>query len=152
MCAFYKLENNNLIPIISKFIEKSVFTQYPINMDGIINIKHYYHIPLHIIETRSELYYYIDSIDNLNDTVNSIKRNIINENIIENENIVKKIEIELSKYKFHHPNFLHDDDYLLIEKRLYHANENLRTSKNMQLSSIFIEAELPNTLHNFFMV
>ena len=152
MCAFYKLENNNLIPILSKFIEKSVFTHYPINIDGIFHIRHYYHIPFYIIETRETLYYYIDSVDTLNEIVNSIKRNIINEVITENENIVKKVNIELSNYKFNYPSFLNDDDCLLIEKRLYHANDNLKNSKNMKLSCIFIETEIPVSINNFFTV
>ena len=94
----------------------------------------------------------MDNIDIVNDIVNSIKRNIINEDIIENENIVKKINIELSSYKFYHPNFQNEDEYLLIEKRLYHANDNLENSKKLQLSCIFIEIETPNALNNFFTV
>ena len=152
MCAFYKLENNNLIPILYHFIEKSVFTQYPINVDGILHIRHYYHIPFYIIQTQNTLYFYIDNIEVVNDIVNSIKRNIINEDIIEKENIVKKIIIELSNYKFHHPNSLTEDDYLLIEKRLYHANDNLKNSKKNQLSCFFIETEIPDAINNFFIV
>ena len=152
MCAFYKLENNNLISILSHFIEKNVFTQYPINIDDILHVRHYYHIPFYIIHTQNAYYYYIDSIDILNDIVNSIKRNIINEDIIEKEYIVGKINMELSNYKFHHPNSINDDDYLLIEKRLYHANENLRNSKKMQMSCIFIETEVSDAIINFFMI
>jgi hypothetical protein len=152
MCAFYILENNSFISIISRFIEKNVFTQYPINTDDILHVRHYYHIPLYIIQTRNAYYYYIDSNDTMNDIVNSIKRNIINEDILQKEYIVKLVSIELSNYKFHHPNSLNDDDCLLIEKRLYHAHENLRNSKIMQLSSIFIETEVPIAINNFFTV
>ena len=152
MCGFYKLENNKYISIISKFVEKTFFTQYQINNDGILHIKHYYHIPFYIVETRENLYYYIDNIETVNAIVNSIKRNIINENIIENENIVKKIDNELSSYIFYHPNFQNDDEYLLIEKRLYHAKDNLENSKKLQLSCIFIEIETPDALNNFFTV
>jgi len=152
MGAFYKLENNKYIQIIYKFVEKTVFTQYPINVDGILHIKHYYHIPFYIIQTEETLYYYIDNIDTVNAIVNSIKRYIINENIIENENIVKKIDNELSSYIFYHPNFQNDDEYFLIEKRLYYANENLENSKKLQLSCIFIEIETPDAINNFFTV
>jgi len=152
MGAFYKLENNKYIQIISKFVEKTIFTQYPINVDGILHIKHYYHIPFYIIQTEETLYYYIDNIDTVNAIVNSIKRYIINENIIENENIVKKIDNELSSYIFYHPNFQNDDEYFLIEKRLYYANENLENSKKLQLSCIFIEIETPDAINNFFTV
>lgn len=152
MCAFYILENNSFISIISRFIENNVFTHYPINNDNIINVRHYYHIPIYIIETKNKIYYYIDSNDTMNDIVNSIKRNIINNDILQKEYIFKLVSIELSNYKFHHPNSLNDDDCLLIEKRLYHAQENLRNSKIMQLSSIFIKTEVPNAINNFFTV
>jgi len=152
MGGFYKLESNNYIPIIYKFCEKSVFTQYPINIDGILNIKHYYHIPFYIVETRQNIYFYIDNTDILHEIVKAIKRNIINEDIIKNEHVVKKVSVELSNFEKNNPNSLNDEECIFIEKRLYHANENLRNIKRMQLSSIFIETEIPDAVNNFFMV
>jgi hypothetical protein len=152
MCAFYILENNNLIPILYKFIEKNVFTQYPVNNDGILVIKHYYHIPLYIIETRNTLYFYIDSTDIMTDIVNLIKRNVINEEILQNENILSQVNNELNNFKLNYPNSDNDDDCLLIKKRLYHAEENLNQSKKMQLSAIFIESDIPENIYRFFIV
>jgi hypothetical protein len=152
MGRFYKLESNKYIPIIYKFCEKNAFTQYPINMDGILNIKHYYHIPFYIVEASDDIYFYIDNTDILHQIVTAIKRNIINEDIIKNEHTVKKVSMELGEFEKNNINGSNDDEFISIEKRLYHANENLRNIKRMQLSSIFIETELPDNLNHFFMV
>jgi len=151
MCGFYILEDNSFIHIISKFIDNKIFTNFPINANGIRTLKHYHYLKLYIIETDSNIYYYIDNIDILNQIVSDIKRNIINEDIIDKENIIKKVIYELEKYKFKYPNCDNDDDYLLIEKRLYHAKENLSNIKKKQISSIFIEIETPNDIQNVFM-
>ena len=74
MCAFYILEDCTLIHIISKFIDKQIFTNFPINTNGIRTLKHYHYLNLYIIECNSQIYYYIDNTDILNQIVNQIKR------------------------------------------------------------------------------
>lgn len=73
-------------------------------MDGILNIKHYYHIPFYIVEASDDIYFYIDNTDILHQIVTAIKRNIINEDIIKNEHTVKKVSIELSNFEKNNPN------------------------------------------------
>lgn len=152
MCAIYILEDYSFIHIISKFIEKQIYTIFPINTNGIQRLKHYHYLNFYIIETDSNIYYYIDNIDILNQIVNDIKRNIINEDIIEKEIIYKNVNYELNKYRQNHPNCDNDDEYLFIEKRLFHAKENLSDCKKKQLSPIFIKIDIPEDIQNLFLV
>jgi len=147
MTTYYKLESYRFIPIITKLTENTPFTQYPVNKHGITKIKHYFNIPFCTIETDQNVYYYIHNIDNLNQIVKSIKRNIINNIIIDSQNTIDKITMERRNYMCNNTDYTNNDEYLLIEKRLYYANINGNDARNLLLSSIFIETSIPDHIH-----
>ena len=140
MYKYYKLDNSNkLFNIVNTFLENEIYIYYPVRKNGINNVKQYINININIVETSNLIYFIFKNYDKLIEIVNKIKAIYINNMVLKNRNIVNTLANEREKYIENKEDYTKEDEFLLLEKRLYWAKHNMYEMESLLYSPIFIE-------------